>query len=246
MVDTGIVANHPDINGKVIAQEDMVEDDGVAEDDSFGHGTHVAGTIAALTNNRKGVAAVCPSCKLLVAKSGDSSTGFYDSDLVEGIYWSVENDAQVINLSLGGPGNSLTLKLAIDRASQQGVVVVAAAGNQNTGTPHHPSGYESVISVAATNQDDRKAPFSNYGKVDVAAPGVKILSTVPGGGYSAWAGTSMASPHVAALAGLLAAQGLPASEIRGRIEATAVDLGPPGKDEYYGWGRINANRAVSR
>jgi thermitase len=168
-----------------------------------------------------------------------------DADVVEGIYWSVENDAKVINLSLGGPGDSWALERAVDYAWAQGVVVVAAAGNQNTSVPHYPSAYANVISVAATTKSDDKASFSNYGKVDVAAPGVGILSTVSGRWYEAYSGTSMASPHVAALAGLLAAQGRTAPEIRQRIETTAVDLGPAGKDAYYGWGRVHAKRAVS-
>jgi subtilisin family serine protease len=220
----------------------MVNNDNVAEDDG-GHGTHVAGTVAAATNNGEGVAAVCPSCKLLVAKSGDEN-GSLTSDVVQGIYWSVDNRAKAINLSLGSYGNSRILEHAVNYAWKHGVVVVAAAGNDNTERPSYPAAYDKVISVAATDQADRKASFSNYGKVDVAAPGVGILSTVPGGGYEAWDGTSMASPHVAALAGLLAAQGRTAPEIRRRIERTAVDLGADGKDKYYGWGRIDAQRAV--
>jgi thermitase len=244
VVDTGIVANHPDLRGKVVAQEDLANNDIVAEDDDLAHGTHVAGTVAALTNNSRGVAGGCPECGLLVAKAGDY-TGLTDADVVEGIYWSVENDAKVINLSLGGPGDSWALERAVDYAWAQGVVVVAAAGNQNTSVPHYPSAYANVISVAATTKSDDKASFSNYGKVDVAAPGVGILSTVSGRWYEAYSGTSMASPHVAALAGLLAAQGRTAPEIRQRIETTAVDLGPAGKDAYYGWGRVHAKRAVS-
>jgi thermitase len=245
VVDTGIVANHPDIKSKIAAQKDMVDNDGVAEDDAQGHGTHVAGTVAAVTNNGVGVAAVCPSCKLLVAKSGDSQ-GLWDSDVVQGIYWSVQNRAKVINLSLGFAASSRIVEHAVNYAWGQGVVVVAAAGNDNTDKPSYPAAYKNVISVAATDQMDNKASFSNYGKIDVAAPGVDILSTVPGGGYEAWAGTSMASPHVAALAGLLAAQGRSAPEIRRRIERTAFDLGTSGKDKYFGWGRIDAKRAVRR
>jgi thermitase len=242
VIDSGIAADHPDLNSKIAAQKDMVNNDNVAEDDA-GHGTHVAGTVAAATNNGEGVAAVCPSCKLLVAKSGDEN-GSSDSDVVQGIYWSVDNGAKAINLSLGSYGNSRILEHAVNYAWKHGVVVVAAAGNDNTDRPSYPAAYDKVISVAATDQADRKASFSNYGKVDVAAPGVDILSTVPGGGYEAWDGTSMASPHVAALAGLLAAQGRTALEIRRRIERTAVDLGADGKDKYYGWGRIDAQRAV--
>jgi subtilisin family serine protease len=165
---------------------------------------------------------------------------------VQGIYWSVQNHAKAINLSLGSEAYSRILEHAVNYAWDHGVVVVAAAGNENTSRPHYPSAFKHVISVAATNKLNKKAYFSNYGKIDVAAPGVEILSTVPGGGYDVKQGTSMASPHVAALAGLLASQGLSAPEIRGRIQKTASDLGAEGKDKYYGWGLINANRAVSR
>jgi thermitase len=242
VVDTGIAADHPDLEGKIFAQKDVVDNDDVAED-IHGHGTHVAGTVAAATNNGEGMAAVCPSCRLLIAKAGDDP--FFDADIVQGIYWSVDNRAKVINLSLGFPGNSRILEHAVDYAWQRGVVVVAAAGNENTDEPFYPAAYDKVISVAATNQNDRKASFSNFGTtIDVAAPGVGILSTVPGDEYALSDGTSMASPHVAALAGLLAAQGRTAPEIRKRIQRTAVDLGAEGKDNKFGWGRIDAQRAV--
>ena len=124
---------------------------------------------------------------------------------------------------------------------------MAAAGNENTDRPSYPAAYKHVISVSATDQQNKRARFSNYGTtVDVAAPGVEILSTVPGGRYGGKAGTSMASPHVAALAGLLAAQDRSAPEIRSRIERTAKDIGAGGKDRIYGRGLIDANRAVRR
>ncbi|CAN5865295.1 S8 family peptidase [soil metagenome] len=245
VVDTGIDGDHPELESKIVSQKDMVNNDVVAEDDRRGHGTHVAGTVGAVTNNGAGVAAVCPACKLLVAKSGDSR-GLYDSDIVQGIYWGVKNRAKAINLSLGSEGKSRILEHAVNYAWDHGVVVVAAAGNANTSKPNYPAAYKNVISVAATDQLNKKASFSNYGKIDVAAPGVKILSTFPGGGYEIMPGTSMASPHVAALAGLLAAQDRSAPEIRRRIQRTATDLGPDGKDKYYGWGLIDANKAVRR
>ena len=147
---------------------------------------------------------------------------------------------------MGARADSRILKHAVNYAWEHDAVVVAAAGNDNTSKPSYPAAYKNVISVAATNQADKKAYFSNFGKIDVAAPGVEILSTVPGGGYAYEQGTSMASPHVAALAGLLASQGRSALEIRNRIQRTAYDLGAEGKDKYFGWGRIDASRAVSR
>jgi thermitase len=244
VVDSGIDADHPDFRGKIAAQIDVVDNDKKAQD-GVGHGTHVAGTVAAATDNGEGVAAACPSCKLLVARCGDQS-GSSDSDVVQGIYWSVENGAQVINLSLGSEGDSIILEHAVDYAWRHGVVVVAAAGNKNTDRPSYPAAYDNVISVAATDEDDEKASFSNFGKIDVAAPGVNILSTFPRNRYATSDGTSMASPHVAALAGLLASQGRTAPEIRRRIERTAVDLGAARKDKYFGWGRIDAESAVQK
>ena len=246
VVDTGIDGDHLDLKSKIVAQKDLVDNDQVAEDDIEGHGTHVAGTVGAVTDNGKGVAATCPACKLLVAKSGDMD-GFYDSDIVQGIYWSVNNRAKAINLSLGAEQDSRILEHSVDYAWEHGVVVVAAAGNDDTGRPSYPAAYKHVISVSATDQQNKKARFSNFGPtVDVAAPGVEIWSTVPGGRYDVNAGTSMASPHVAALAGLLASQDRSAPEIRSRIQRTATDLGANGKDEIYGWGLINANKAVRR
>jgi thermitase len=246
VIDTGIDRNHPDLASKIVAQKDLVNNDVVAEDDADGHGTHVAGTVGAVTDNGKGVAATCPGCKLLVAKAGNSRI-FYDSDIVQSIYWSVNNRARAINLSLGSKGKSRVLEHAVDYAWNHGVVVVAAAGNENTARPRYPAAFKHVISVSATGQQNKRAPFSNYGStVDVAAPGVEILSTVPGGRYGGKSGTSMASPHVAALAGLLAAQRRSAPEIRAQIERTAKDIGPGGRDQFYGRGLIDANRAVRR
>lgn len=241
-VDSGIAQNHPDLSSKIVAQRDFVNGDGVAEDD-VDHGTHTAGTMAAVTNNGVGVAGGCPNCRLLVAKVGDSYS-LTDRNIAEGIRWSADHHAQVINLSLGGPGNSNVLKNAVNYAYGKGAVLVAAAGNDGDSTISYPAAYSNVIAVAATTRTDRHARFSNHGSwVDVAAPGVDILSTVPGG-YDSYSGTSMATPHVSALAGLLAAQGRSKTEIRSRITSTARDLGPAGRDPYFGAGRIDAARAV--
>ena len=158
VVDTGIDGDHPDLKSKIVAQKNLINNDDVAEDDIAGHGTNVTGTVGAVTNNGAGVAAVCPGCKLLVAKAGDSRV-LLDSDIVQGIYWSVNNRAKAINLSLGSEGNSSILEHAVDYAWEYGVV--AAAGNDNTGRPSYPAAYRHVISVAATDRSDKKAPFSN-------------------------------------------------------------------------------------
>jgi thermitase len=243
-VDTGAAVGHVDLRQKVAEARDIVNDDGTVRDLS-GHGTHVAGIVAARTDNRKGVAGGCPNCKLLVAKVFDGKNTGTVARFAEGIRWSADHGAEVINLSFVHPLPSTVEKNAIDYARNKGAVVVAAAGNKDTNDPTYPAAYlDSVIAVAATQRDDRRASFSNYGNwVDVAAPGVKILSTIPRG-YASWSGTSMATPHVSALAGLLASQGRSRENIEDRITSTTVDLGPNGRDPYYGAGRISADRAV--
>lgn len=243
IVDSGIASRHPDLRWKIDGQADFVNKDRRA-DDRVGHGTHVAGIIAARTDNRTGIAGGCPRCRLLVAKSVGANGG-YDSDIARGITWAAKRGARVINLSLGGPGNSAVLKRAVNRALKRGVVVVSAVGNENTSRKSYPAAYRGVIGVAATTAADKRARFSNFGGwVDVAAPGTRILSTYPGGRYRRFSGTSMASPHVAALAGLLAGQGLSKEQIRYRILSTAKDLGRKGRDPYFGAGRIRPDLAV--
>ena len=243
IVDSGIYADHPDI-GKIAAQKDFVRNDAVANDEE-GHGTVMAGVAAALTNNGKGMAGGCPACRLLVAKVVNGRGIAYDSEIVKGIDWSMDHGADVVNLSLGGPARSSVLKRAVNRARMRGAVVVAAAGNERTSRPSYPAAYSTVMAVSATTRSDRLATFSNRGDwVDVAAPGVDILSTRASGGYGRESGTSVAAPFVSALAGLLASEGMSPSRIRNRIEGTATDLGPKGDDRYYGHGRIDAATAV--
>jgi thermitase len=242
IVDSGIDLNHPDI-GKIVGQRDLVAGDAVAND-PYGHGTHVAGIAAALTGNGMGVAGGCPACNLLIARVLDANGNTDAATLAEGIDWSANNGADVINLSLDGPAND-TVQVAVNNASAGGTVVVAAAGNQGTTAPRYPAAYSRVIAVSATNENDRLAGFSSRGSwVDLAAPGTNILSTRAGGGYNEASGTSEAAPFVSALAGLLTSEGKTASEIRQRMQSTATDLGPTGKDPSFGHGRINANRAV--
>ena len=247
VVDTGIDSDHPDLRSKIEAQRTFlngVETEG-AEDDT-GHGTHVAGIAAAVTDNGKGVAGACPGCDLLIAKTFANDDG-YDSDVADGIVWATDNGAEVINFSFGGRRKSDALRNAVNYAWDEGVVVVAAAGSLGRNVRFYPAAYRNAIAVAATNKKDRRAKYSNYGGwVDLSAPGTKITSTYLSGGYRQLGGTSMSTPHVAGLAGLLAAQDRSAPKIRARMENTAVDRGDEGKDKYYGHGRINAYRAVKQ
>ncbi len=248
IVDSGIDKGHPDI-AKIAAQRNFFTGSAVAND-GYGHGTHVAGIAAALTNNDRGVAGGCPRCELLVAKVMDASGSVKDSNLVPAIAWSVDQGADVINLSFGSGQRSTVLKGAIEKAyaNGKGAVVVAAAGNTGTNTRQYPAAYKKAIAVSATNSDDKPAGFSSRGDwVDLAAPGTGILSTravIEGGGYGAESGTSEAAPFVSALAGLLASEGKTAGAIRKRMRDTAADLGPAGDDPRFGQGRINANKAV--
>ena len=243
IVDSGAYAGHPDI-GKIAAQKDFVEGNAVADDD-FGHGTRVTGIAGALTDNGKGVAGGCFKCSLLIAKVMNGRGDATDSRIIKGINWSVDHGADVVNLSLGGPANSDALRMAVNRARGRGAVVVAAAGNEGTTRRQYPAAYEKAIAVSATNQSDGLAYFSSRGDwVDLAAPGTNILSTRAWGGYGTDRGTSYSAPFVSGLAGLLASQGKSAYAIRQRMQETAVDLGPAGKDARFGHGRINADNAV--
>lgn len=256
IVDTGISNAHPDLEGKISAQancvneskEDLscVEGPGSAEDDN-GHGTEVAGVAAAATGNGKGIAGTCPDCRLLVAKSLSGSNTGKASDIAGGIVWSTDEGAEVINLSLGAEGvDSPPIEKAINRARKKGAVVVAAAGNFGRGSGKvYPAAYRGVVAVAATNRSDRRAPFSSTGGwVDVAAPGVGVLTTKYRTGYGRSDGTSLSSPYVAGVAGMLAAQGRSEDGIRRKISSTAVDRGPRGKDAFYGHGLVDAAAAV--
>ena len=247
IVDTGIDLDHPDLlcPGKLTPGYDFANDDSIPDDDN-GHGSHVAGIAAACTNNNTGVAGVAWGARLMPVKVLDSvGNGYYD-DVAAGIIYAVNQGADIINLSLGGSGGSQTLAGAVQYAYNYGRLVVAATGNNN-GPVLYPAAYPEAMAVAATDEFDQRAWFSNYGpETDIAAPGVDIYSTWNGGGYLSASGTSMATPYVAGLAALLWSlnPGLTRDQVRDVIQSTADDLGTPGKDNYFGYGRINARRAL--
>ncbi|HEX5202367.1 MAG TPA: S8 family serine peptidase [Actinoplanes sp.] len=252
VIDSGVDASHPDLAGQILPGKDFVAGTEGTSTDPNGHGTHVAGTIAALTGNGTGVSAVAPGAKILpVRVLGANGTG-WTSDIASGIIYAADHGAKVINMSLGGPGQSTTMSNAIAYARSKGVTVIAAAGNERQdGSPvSYPAADAGVIAVAATDAADKVASYSNQGSyVDVAAPGSNILSTVPvaKGSYASYNGTSMATPHVAAVAALMKAAnpGLTPDAIESALESSAVDLGPAGKDTDYGYGRIDALAAVT-
>lgn len=246
ILDTGVDLDHPDLANKVISSVDFTHS--ASLDDVYGHGTHVAGIAAAMTNNGIGVAGLGYTSTIMNVKVlSDAGAGAY-SWIASGIVWATDNGAEVINMSLGGPSASSTLEEAIAYAWSKGVVVIAAAGNSGTMAPFYPAYYTNCIAVAATDANDARASWSNYGDwVDVAAPGVSIYSTLKNDGYGYKSGTSMASPHVAGLAALVFTtvsdangDGKLNDEVRNLIEATCDDIGLSG----IGYGRINAAQAV--
>jgi thermitase len=246
ILDTGVDLDYPDLAGKIVSNINFSS--GATVDDVHGHGTHVAGIAAAMTNSSVGVAGLGYSCSIMNVKvMGDNGGGTY-SAIASGIIWAADNGAEVINMSLGGSGYSSTLEDAVDYAWSKGVVVVAAAGNNGDTSPIYPAHCINCIAVAATDAIDERTSWSNYGDwVDVAAPGNCIYATLKDNSYGYKSGTSMASPHVAGLAGLVFTtltdvdgNGYLNDEVRSRIESTCDDIGVEG----IGAGRINAAQAV--
>ena len=245
--DTGIDQDHEDLLN-VTSSKNFTRGNKV--DDKFGHGTHVAGIAAASTNNNIGVAGAGFNSSLMNVKVlGDDGSGYY-SWVAGGIVWAADNGARVISLSLAGGSPSDTLKNAVEYAWGKGCVLVAAAGNDNNDAPNYPAYYDKCIAVAATDQNDSKASFSNYGEwVDIAAPGLEILSTMPNHknrigilNYGSLSGTSMSTPHVAGVAALVFARhpDWSSTKARAKIEASTN----PAEGFTTEIGRINAYEAV--
>ena len=250
VLDTGVAASHPDQAGQGLAGTDLV-DGGDGRTDGNGHGTHVAGTIAAVAGNDTGVAGIAVGAKILPVRVLDEKGSGWSSDVADGIVWAADHGAKVINMSLGSPAGNNAVTQAVAYARGRGATVVAAAGNSRAaGSPvNYPGADPGVIAVASTDADEDWSSFSNRGSyVDIAAPGGSILSTVPTakGSYSYMSGTSMAAPHVAALAALLKAArpAMTPDQIEQTMKTTALDLGTPGRDDDYGYGRIRPVNAL--
>jgi thermitase len=257
VVDTGVDLSHPDLKNKIQSSgKDFVNNDNDATDDSW-HGTFVAGIIGAQNDNGEGIAGVAWNCKILPVKVLDAAGVGSTDKVVSGILWAADNGAAVINLSLGAETGTETLRGALKYAYDKGVVIVAAAGNSN-GNVFYPAAYDTyVLSVAATDYNDARAAFSNFGaRIDVAAPGVRVLSTVPTWyfgpdvlPYGFGDGTSFSAPHVSGLAALIKSlkTWLTPAQIQDIIRYSADDVNSSqflGKDEYLGYGRINMEKAL--
>lgn len=209
--------------------------------DDNGHGTHVAGIVGA-KNNSFGVVGIAPDSDIYALKALDSMGNGYNSNIIKAIDWSIENHMDIINMSLGGSSESYAFQQAIDKAYNSGILVVAAAGND--GAPvEYPAKYNHAIAVSATDTSNNLASFSNRGpEIEVAAPGVNVISTYKGNTYASMDGTSMATPYVAGVLALYKQEYPSATpdEIRNMVHQNAIDLGPVGRDSSYGYGLVQA------
>jgi thermitase len=237
VLDTGIDKDNRDLGDRVVA--DVNFSNSPTSDDLYGHGTHMAGTIAA----------VAPGCRLMNVKVADDTGKCEPSVVATGIIWAVDHGAKVINLSLA-MGASSDLQEAVNYAWNGGAVVVAAAGNKGTSKPSYPAYYENCLAVAGTNENNSLALLSSYGDwVDVAGPGFNIYSELPGDQYGYKTGTSSAGAHVSGVAALVFSvaedtngNGVVNDEVRWAIESSCTPIGVDG----VGQGLVDAYRAVTK
>ena len=245
IVDTGVDPTHPDLVGNLVAGYNFY-DNNTNTADVVGHGTLVAGAAGAVGNNAVGVAGVAWRSKIMPLRVSDLTGLTYQSTVATAITWAADHGAKVVNLSIGGVAASATTTAAAQYARSRGVFVVAGSGNCSCVDPTPENAY--ILSVGNTDKNDAVYTSSSRGNyVDLSAPGVLIYSTARGGGYAYGTGTSIASPIVAGVVALMLSANpeLKPAEVEALLEANADDLGPAGWDSGYGWGRVNAARAVS-
>lgn len=240
VVDTGIDLDHPELAANIKGGYNAIDPSKPPEDD-HGHGTHVAGTIAAI-HNSEGVVGVAPQVNLYAVKVLDANGGGTYSGVIAGIQWCAENKMNVLNMSLGGSSGSEAMANAIKAAHDAGVTVVCAAGN-NGGAVSYPAKYPEAIAVSASTSRDSIAYFSSRGpEIDFIAPGANIYSTYIDGGYGTMSGTSMSCPHVAGLAALVVGTGITDPDlVKKALAASSVPLGDLTTEEQ-GSGMIDAAR----
>ncbi|MBW4615689.1 MAG: S8 family serine peptidase [Desmonostoc vinosum HA7617-LM4] len=252
VIDTGITRVRDLYETKFVKGYDFVNDREEAKDD-HGHGTHVAGTIAQATNNKYGVAGIAYEANLMPLKVLSAYGGGTVADIAEAIKFAADKGADVINMSLGGGGESQLMKQAIEYAHRKGVVIIAAAGNENTSGVSYPARYPHVIGVSAYGPDSEKAPYSNFGAgVDISAPGGSeagqiLQETIDENGegiFLGLQGTSMASPHVAGVAALIRATGVKDPEDIFKVLQQSARVIQDDGLNYYGAGQLNAQAAV--
>ncbi|SDZ55460.1 minor extracellular protease Epr [Evansella caseinilytica] len=238
VIDSGIDTTHPDLN--VVGCYSATN--APTCEDSDGHGTHVAGIIGAKNNNR-GTVGVAPDVDIYAARVSNLNDEIWTVDVIAAIDWAISQKVDIINMSLGSEYSSPTLRQAVDRAFDEEILIVAAAGNDYQQSVNYPAAFPNVIAVSATNSSDAIASFSNIGEeIEVSAPGNAIRSTYINNSYATISGTSMASPHVAGVLALLmeAYPEMQRDELRTTLRDTSLDLGVAGKDIYFGYGLVQA------
>ncbi len=247
MVDSGIDTTHPDLASKIVGGWNFLTNNATIVD-TMGHGTQTAGAAAAIGNNGVGVSGVVwqnPIMPLVVV----DSTGYASySNIASAITYAANHGARIVNVSIGGTSSSSVLQSAVTYAWNLGTVVFASSGNGGQNAPYYPAGCQYAVAVGATDSNDLWQGWSNYGSfVSVVAPGASIYTTAAGGGYTINSGTSFSSPIAAGVGALILSQSpsMSAAALVSTLEKTADDLGAPGFDPYYGWGRVNAYRALT-
>jgi subtilisin family serine protease len=254
IVDTGVLATHPDLRGgRLVPGYDFVDNDALPQDGN-GHGSHVTGIVGATAGNGVGVSSVAPGARLMPIRVLDDDGSGSSDDVAKGIDYAVAHGADVINLSLGGDLPDIFTPIfgedafgaAIDHALDAGRIVVAASGNNGLPACSQPSGSGRLLCVGSVGPSGTRSSFSNFGSgLGIMGPGEDVISTYNNGGYERISGTSQATPHVAGVAALLVGKGIRGQAAVNRILATARDAGPAGPDPQYGAGIVNARRAVA-
>lgn len=249
IIDTGYDLGHPDLPSDPEIVTGTIQGNLKWFEDGNGHGTHVAGTIAALANNGQGVVGVNRNGQLklhIVKVFGNNGNWAWGSTLIAAANACVSNGSTIISMSLGGPSYSFSEEKAFEQIYNSGVIIVAASGNNGSTGYSYPASYPSIISVGAINSGKGLASFSQRNdQVDLVAPGVGVRSTFPDDSYRSLSGTSMSTPHVSGVAALVWSHypGKSAQEIRLALEQSAEDLGAPGLDNSFGNGLVSADRA---
>jgi thermitase len=246
LADSGVDPTHEDLASKLVPGWSFLNGSANTADIQ-GHGTATAGSAAASTNNGIGVSAAGWSNMIMPLQVVDSTGYASYSAMASAITYAADHSVRIINLSLAGSGASSTLQSAVTYAWNKGTVVFASAGNFSTSSPYYPAACTNAVAVSATDANDNLSGYSNYGNwIVLSAPGDSILTTNNGGGYSYWSGTSFASPIAASVAALVLSvkPSLSASALVSLLEQNTDDLGTPGFDQYFGYGRVNAYKAV--
>lgn len=247
IADSGVDPTHPDLASKLIPGYNFY-DNNTNTSDVYGHGTKVAGAAAAIGNNGIGVSGVSWGSAIMPLRVSDTAGYGYYSMMANAIVYAADHGVRIVNLSFGGTSSSSTLQSAIDYAWSKGTIVFASAGNSNVSTLTYPAACNHAVAVAATDSADNKASFSNYGSwITVSAPGTSIYTTANGGGYASVSGTSFSAPITAGAAALILSVNplLSAQQVVDILKQGTDDLGTPGFDQYFGYGRVNVAKAVA-